>query len=280
MPTHRARAPDENGPAGMLLVAHGTRRRAGQAEVREIAALVRDRLPGVPVALSFLELARPTLAEGLARLAASGVREVVVTPLLLFRAGHAKRDIPTAAREAAAVLGVRLHHADPLELHPAVLRLSRERFRESLASRERPQRIPTALVLVGRGSSDSPAVAAMRRFVKLRASQERSVQVLHGFLARARPTLDEALARAAAMPVMRVVVQPHLLFRGELTESVERAARAAARQWPEKEWLVAPHLGVSPLVARAIADRFVDAAQGTRGARRAVKRSIRSRARQ
>jgi sirohydrochlorin cobaltochelatase len=269
----------------MLLVAHGTRRRGGLAEVRQIAALVRDRLPGVPVALSFLELARPTPAEGLARLAAAGVAEVVVTPLLLFRAGHAKRDIPTAAREAAAKLGVGLQYADPLELHPCVLRLSRERFCQALASREHRRRIATALVLVGRGSSDSQAVAAMRRFARARASQAPGVHVLHGFLARARPTLEDVLARAAAMPLMRVVVQPHLLFRGELTTSVERAVRAAARRWPEKEWLVAPHLGVSPLVARAVADRFADAArrarpsQRGRGTHRTAKRPNRAAAR-
>ena len=242
---------------GLLLVAHGTRRRAGRDEVRQIAKLVGDRLPGVPAVLGFLELARPTPAEGLERLAAVGVREVVVTPLLLFRAGHAQRDIPAAAGAAASELGIALRHAAPLELHPAIVRLSRDRLRETLATRER--RRPTALVLVGRGSSDRQAVAAMRRFARLRASQERGVHVSHCFLARARPTLDEALEHAATLPVDRVVVQPHLLFRGELTESVERATLAAARRWRDKQWLVAAHLGVSPLVAQALVDRFLEA---------------------
>ena len=49
-----------------------------------------------------------------------------------------------------------------------------------------------------------------------------------GFVAVARPRLDEALAQAAGIAgVRRVVVQPHLLFRGHVEREVHAAVDLA-----------------------------------------------------
>ena len=77
-----------------------------EREQTSVADLVGESLPGVPVALGFLEVIGPTIAEALAQLAAAGCRTVVAAPLLLFEAGHAKRDVPEAIAEPAAALGI------------------------------------------------------------------------------------------------------------------------------------------------------------------------------
>ena len=86
---------------GLLIVGHGTRSERGLAEFREAVELVARGSPGVPVAGCFLELARPSIKEGMARLVADGCQRIVVLPLLLFAAGHAKQDIPAAVQAAA-----------------------------------------------------------------------------------------------------------------------------------------------------------------------------------
>src|SRR5687767_3853616 len=113
---------------GWLVVGHGTRDRAGQAEFFELVELlarkVGDRGPQVEPA--FLELASPTIAQGLARLAARGVRRVLVIPLLLFAAGHAKDDIPQAVAAAALPLGIDVvAQVGAMESQPQLLELSR-----------------------------------------------------------------------------------------------------------------------------------------------------------
>ncbi|NBV53284.1 MAG: hypothetical protein EBR83_07175 [Verrucomicrobia bacterium] len=75
-------------------------------------------------------------------------------------------------------------------------------------------------------------------------------------MAAARPTLDEAIENAAAGAVAgsggairRVVVQPHLLFRGHVEEQVTAAVVRARQAHPGVEWVQVPRLGAGPLVA-------------------------------
>jgi sirohydrochlorin ferrochelatase len=72
------------------------------------------------------------------------------------------------------------------------------------------------------------------------------------FLAMAAPSLDDALSRAAQLPYRRVVVQPHLLFEGELSERVRKATQSAAHRSADQEWIVAECLGPHHLLAAAI----------------------------
>ncbi len=222
------------GDDGVLLVGHGTRDPAGVAEFLQAA---EDRSPAKrarPLEPCFLEIAQPTIAEGFARLVERGVRRVTVVPLLLFAAGHAKRDIPALVAEAAARHGsLPMRHAPPLECHPRVLELSTRRFREALASCSPVEPADTMLVMVGRGSSDAEAAAEMRRFSQLRRELTPVCGLETCFVAKQRPTLPEALSAAASSNFRRIVVQPHLLFTGQLIGDIRREVqRASGSQLP------------------------------------------------
>lgn len=246
---------------GLLVVGHGTADPVGAAETGRVSELVAEALPGVPVALGFLEVIGPTIAEGLAVLAQAGCREVVAAPLLLFEAGHAKRDVPEAIAAPAADHGLSVRQAGPLGLHDAIVRLSRRR-REAIASDDTPAEA-TALVLVGRGSSDPTAPAQLQAFAAATlAAAPHPARLILGFVAAARPTVAEALAAAAdpsGREVRKILVQPHLLFRGHVEEQVREAVAAARAARPELEWLQVPRLGPDPLVAEALIDRAAEA---------------------
>ena len=138
-------------------------------------------------------------------------------PLLLTAAGHAKRDIPGAIAEVSGrhpELIVRQTAA--LDCHPRIVDLSTRRYDEALADRLAVPPEQTLLLLVGRGSSDPAAVATVRRFAALRAERSKVGRVETCFAAVAKPSLEEMLPVVAAAGFQRIVVQPHLLFRGRL----------------------------------------------------------------
>jgi len=253
--------------AGVLVIGHGTADPVGAAETRQVAATVASLMPGVPVELGFLEVIAPTIDDALARLAARGCRSVVAAPLLLFAAGHAKRDVPDAVAVAAAKRGLSVRQTDAFgEIHE-IVELSRTRRREAVAVREPVPAAETVLVMIGRGSSDPEAAAQLRSFTDATLDDEkngRPRRVEFGFVAAARPPLDEAIAIACDptdAEVRRIIVQPHLLFRGHVEDQVTEAVAIGRGRRPGVEWIQVPRLGADPLVARALCRRVTQIAE-------------------
>jgi sirohydrochlorin cobaltochelatase len=236
-----------------LLVGHGTREPLGVAQFLDLARRLAAASPEVALEPCFLELAEPTIAEGLARLLAREIDELIVVPLLLFSAGHAKEDIPTAVAAALEATGrsdLCRGQTAPLACHPELLALSRLRYDEAIAGA--PREAPTTLVMIGRGSRDAGATREMHRYAALHAEQVGAANREVGFLAVVRPNLAEVLALAAAASPPRIVVQPHLLFEGLLSAEVRQAVAAARREWPPIDWRCADPLGPHALLVRAL----------------------------
>ena len=91
---------------GYLVVGHGTRQVTGQEQLRQVAQQLARIMAPAPVASAFLELARPSIVEGVQELARRGVSQFVTIPVLLFTAGHALDDIPQGVQRAAQELGL------------------------------------------------------------------------------------------------------------------------------------------------------------------------------
>jgi sirohydrochlorin cobaltochelatase len=83
-----------------------------------LAARLRARLPGVPLAVAYNEFCAPAVDEAVDRLAAAGCRRVVVVPTMLTPGGvHADLEIPeTLARLRARHPRVDLRYAWPADL--------------------------------------------------------------------------------------------------------------------------------------------------------------------
>jgi sirohydrochlorin cobaltochelatase len=248
--------------SGLLLIGHGTRDRKGLAEFAELGRRVASRIGSVPVESAFLELAAPTISIGFDRLVERGSRRIVAAPLLLFAAGHAKHDIPEALTNAArAHPGIAWRQAAPLGCHPALLDLSAQRFDEVM--QEVPsERNQCRLILVGRGSHDQEALDEAARYAKLLGERVGVNDVQVSFLAMAQPRLADLLAEAASCEKSTIVVQPHLLFHGELLGEVEQQLESGKGLAPSKRWLKAAHLGPAPELAAVIEERVQEAGAG------------------
>src|SRR5262245_36099677 len=91
---------DQSQNVGILLVGHGTRSELGTRQYLSLAASLARVLAPVPLEPAFLELAQPDIDVAVGRLMERGIKRLATVPLLLFAAGHAKRDIPKQVREA------------------------------------------------------------------------------------------------------------------------------------------------------------------------------------
>ena len=255
--------------SGVLLVGHGTREEAGTREFMELAKRLAPRVSPLPLAACFLELAEPAIPAGVARLLDCGATEIVVAPVLLFSAGHAKRDIPAAvaaALDAARRSDVVVRQAAHLGCAEGMLQLSRRRFQEAVAAAAGTNADPraTRLIIVGRGATDHDALDEMRRFAELRAAAGEAGSVVTAFAALAEPRLETALDEAAEAQEKLIVVQPHLLFAGTLTERISRLVAERAQRHPAKRWLQTRHLGAEPELVATLAGQISAAAGANR----------------
>lgn len=100
-------------PRALLLVAHGSRRAAANAEVARLAGRLAAAAPDAwpLVRHAFLELAEPDIPAGLDACVAAGAGAVVVVPYFLAAGRHVREDIPAlvaAARRRHPAVDIRL----------------------------------------------------------------------------------------------------------------------------------------------------------------------------
>lgn len=185
----------------LVLAAHGTCDPAGPSVFGELATLVRGRLPGVRVAVAFVDVIGPTLKEVLTEVLDRQPRAVVV-PVFLGTGYHVETDIPGVA----APRGDRVVVTPALGPAPEIIRAVADRLTEARVSgspARQPARIadaqharlPDAVVLAAagstRGRSREQTHAAARA---LAVVLERPVTV--GFVTAADPTVREAVWHA------------------------------------------------------------------------------------
>ncbi|HET8700513.1 MAG TPA: CbiX/SirB N-terminal domain-containing protein [Nitrococcus sp.] len=99
----------------LLVLAHGSRRRASNEEIRHLSARLAARLGGQydRVMPAFLELAEPSIPVAIDEAIAAGAGEVVLFPYFLAAGRHVREDIPRLVAEAR-----QRHPQACLELRP------------------------------------------------------------------------------------------------------------------------------------------------------------------
>ena len=86
----------------LVALAHGSRDRRSAATIKALVSEVRAMRPDLKVEAAFLELSKPDFHTVVDRLVKAGHDEIVVVPLLLTEAYHAKVDVPRAIAEATS----------------------------------------------------------------------------------------------------------------------------------------------------------------------------------
>ncbi|GIF66137.1 cobalamin biosynthesis protein CbiX [Asanoa ishikariensis] len=180
----------------LVLVAHGTRVPAGQAQVRDLARRVARRYDGA-VRLAYVDVQEPHVRD-----VAAG--PAVVVPLLLTTGHHVRVDIA----EAFAGLGAAV--APPLGTAGRLLGV--------LADRLAAAGPADAVVLAAAGSSDPWSRAEVDA-----TAAALPVPATVGYAASAAPTVPDAVRALRADGADRVLILTYLLADGRFHQALHRA---------------------------------------------------------
>ena len=249
----------EAGPA-LLIVGHGSRDPRGAREFHELVELVRQRNPGSPVEGGFIELSRPPISECVNRLADVGARSVAAVPLMLLAAGHAKDDIPaTLVREGLDHPEMDFRYGRALGVRPELLELMEDRISSVVTEEEKPE---TAVLVVGRGSSDPDANSDLAKIARLFYEGRPYPTVEPAFVSMTPPDVHAGLDRLRRLGAKRIVAFSYFLFTGILEERIRDQAGDFAARNPGVDVRYAGYLGPDGRVADLLAERYAEAVEG------------------
>lgn len=244
----------------ILLMGHGSRDPDGVEEFRDLVAAVRAAAPaGGAIAAGVLEFARPgvpSIQEAIDRCVANGAERIVAVPVLLFNAGHAKEDMPEQIAQA------RIHHPGlnlrlrrPLGMHHSLLEIAEERLSdlERQLAPGRPDE--TAVLLIGRGTSDAVANGDFFKIGRLIWERNRYGLVECGFAGTAAPLVPAGIERCVRLGARRILVLPYFINTGTLVKRIHTQARAAQAAYPGVEIVSGAHFGVHPKLVQLLLTR-------------------------
>jgi len=252
----------QTAPEPLLIVGHGTADAGGVREFQSFIDRLRTtmRPDGVDVAGGFIELSAPAVGAAWQELAERGHGRLTAVPLVLVAAGHAKGDIPAALeREVRRHPGTSYRFGRPLGPHPALLAMLAERITEVAGTAGLSG---TAVLLVGRGSTDPDANAEVCKVARLLQETTDVEFVETAFVSLARPDVTEGLERVRRLGARRVVVTPYFLFDGVLPQRVITQSLEFARITRELDIMVARHLGDCAELGALVAERYREALAG------------------
>ncbi|KAG2500431.1 hypothetical protein HYH03_002000 [Edaphochlamys debaryana] len=128
-----AHSGDGVGKVGVVIVDHGSRKKASNAMLDEFGALYSEITGEEIVEVAHMEIAKPSIADAVARCAERGASTVVIAPYFLSRGRHIQEDIPHLVEEAQKEHpGLRCIIADPIGIDPLMVRLISNRVAEAL----------------------------------------------------------------------------------------------------------------------------------------------------
>jgi len=123
------------GRAALLVIGHGSRVRAANRLLRDVARRLRGRFPGRIVEACYLEASRPDVPSGIEACVRHGATRILLVPYFLYMGGHVGRDLPLlAARARRRHPGVSVRIARHLGADGRLVSIVADRARRGLRS--------------------------------------------------------------------------------------------------------------------------------------------------
>ena len=230
----------------ILYIAHGSRVKAGVEQAINFLKSVQQEIE-IPIQeISFLELATPTIAEGIASCINQGATAIAIVPILLLAAQHAKHDIPSEIDKAKKQYPqVRFTYGEPLGVHELLIDTLQTRILEAGC----PTKDASVLV-IGRGSSD-PAVKRDLDKIATRLRDKYAYEAVDTcFLYGMGPTFEEWLQQENKDN--QVFIVPYLLFTGVLRQNITKRLQ----DYENKNVILCKSLGYDDNVRKVLVERI------------------------
>ena len=202
----------------VLFVAHGTRVKAGINEAIQFIETVKPLIQVDIQEICFLELAEPSIIDGIATCVAKGATNISVIPILLLSANHAKQDIPLEIHKAQKLYpSVSISIGQPFGIHEKLVISLHERILEKNTLREND----VDILLIGRGSSDIQVQTDLQSIANLLKQKFQYSTVDTCFLYGNGPSFEDVLQQLNKRE-RKVFIVPYLLFTGLLKMGIRK----------------------------------------------------------
>lgn len=205
----------------VLYVAHGSRVKAGLEEAIEFIETVKPMMDLPIQEICFLELAEPSILQGVAACVEKGATNIAVIPILLLSANHAKQDIPLEIEKAKTNYPfVSFSIGSPLGIHNKLIDSLHKRVVEADST---IQSEDVEVLLIGRGSSDNSVQQDLQQIADNLKAQYNYANVNICFLYGNGPSFDSVLQQLTVdKSDKRIFVIPYLLFTGLLKIGIQK----------------------------------------------------------
>ena len=238
----------------VLYVAHGSRVKQGVEEARTFLQRTSEKVDVAIQEICFLELAEPTIIQGVENCVKRGATKIAVAPILLLTANHLNQDIP----QEIAIAQKQFPHVE--------ITIGRafgvdDRLVTSLVARLEATGQPLTdakVIVVGRGSSDEAVKRDLARVAERLQQQANIDQVDTCFLYGAGTSFEQIIDQLGHRQQQQVIfVLPYLLFSGLLKTSIEK--KIAAVQANNNAIILCECLGYDDNVQAVLIDRVYEA---------------------
>ena len=171
----------------ILYICHGSRVKEASEQAVSFIHQMMKKVDAPIQEIGFLELSEPTIAQSFEHCVKKGVTNIIVIPILLLTAAHAKEDIPKElAKLQSRFPDVKVKIGQPIGVHEKMIDIILER----IADTNIPLKDDAIVLLVGRGSSDPDVKRDLAQIGKMLKQRLAIKQVEVCFLTAAEPSLE------------------------------------------------------------------------------------------
>ncbi|WP_078553013.1 sirohydrochlorin chelatase [Bacillus alkalicellulosilyticus] len=246
----------------IVFIGHGSKKAEGNSQVLEFVDSMKCDIPVPIVETCFLEFAKPTIAQAIKEVVEVGATRVALVPMMFFSAGHAKIHIPQEIDEAkAAYPHVQFSYGRPIGVHDKLFDILQGRLQE-VGFHPTEKHDDTAVLLVGRGSSDSDANSELYKIARILAERLHMTSIELSFIGVTTPTVEEGIDRCLKLGAKKVYVVPYFFFTGVLMERMEEKLLEFRTQWPNYQFTMTTFFGFHPELKAIFIDRAIEALGG------------------
>ncbi|MDR4504353.1 MAG: sirohydrochlorin chelatase [Candidatus Scalindua sp.] len=230
----------------VIVVGHGSRVQKSNDAFEHFVEQFARRAPDYDFRTAFVELAKPGLRDALHD-ALACAEEVSVLPLFLLTAEHIKHDIVDVVNETMDTFrDKKIYLSQAMGVDHKMVDLVNKRIVQVCAVHA-IDTSDAAVLMIGRGSSDPDATSDFCKLVRLVTEKADYKRVGHGFIAMAKPSVEETLNHLIKEGYRSILLEPYLIFNGLLFQRLGVLVNRYAQNFPDLTIKLATTLGEDPL---------------------------------